>query len=367
MYVTMDYSTFYYVSMLLAAASACLYASSSIITIRSNKCAVIERYGVFRCILRPGMHLIWHPFDRAVRVNWSYLEERERSSGSSSCYSHQRYFCDNIIPVQNVKLDSVPAKAYTNDHVRVDVNGTLHYRIVDIRKAVYETDDLLDHLCQIIAAATRAVMSQRGHGEIIGHESQIAGAIMNEITGMSARYGVECTEFIVQDVSMDKRIVGAIEGAIASEQVNSVEIAKKRHAHDMTMARQAMDHAQTMAMQKNAAVERESAHANRLAELDYLERETTKQTETDLLKTRAELNMESERARRSADDVAYAAKALMDVGGSVQDYITLTGMPYMSNAASGADKWFVVPTEHMSNMASLPLASALYGLQNQRK
>jgi regulator of protease activity HflC (stomatin/prohibitin superfamily) len=352
------------VGLAFCVAYAAWWLYAAVVIVKANTCMVVERSGVFRAVLRPGLHFVWHPLDRFAVVNWSYYEEKESSTRTRRYNSH-------IIPTENVKLDSVPTKTYTSDHVRVTVNGTLHYRIVDVRKAVYETQDLLEHLCQIVAAASRTVIRQRTHSEVISDELQISDAIKTEITGMAARYGVACTDFITQSMGMDPKITGAIEASIAAERVNSVTLAREQQAHELSMSRHQRDTAERMRIAENTdAVERAHlANALKRRELEHHSALTTAKFELseyeehariERARVVAEAEVASLRARKAADDEAYRIAQLRTVSGlSSQDVITLAMIPHMAQAAGRADKWFIVPND-MGGLASLPIANALF-------
>lgn len=337
---------------------------TAVVVVKANTCMVVERSGVFRAVLRPGMHFVWHPLDRFAVVNWSYHEEHASSTLARSYKSR-------IIPTENVKLDSLPAQTYTSDHVRVAVNGTLHYRIVDVRKAVYETQDLLEHLCQIVASASRTVMRQHTHGEIISNELQISDAIKTEITGMAAQYGVACTDFIMQSMDMDPKITGAIEAAIAAERVNSVTLAKEQQAHELTMSRHQRNMAERMRATENTSAEecarienvqrrRELEHRNACATAKFELIENEERAHIERARVEAEADVASLRARKAADDEAYRIARLRTEGGlTTQDIITLATIPHMAQAAGRADKWFIVPN-NMGGLASLPIVNALF-------
>jgi regulator of protease activity HflC (stomatin/prohibitin superfamily) len=328
--------------------------------VKTNNVIVIERYGIYHRILHPGMHFLWHLFDAPVETCWTYIKEGNPGGRLRTCIKKSIH-----VPTENVKLDSLPVDSYTSDHVRIKVDGTLHYRINDVHRAVYMTSDLLGHLNEIVGVATRAIMAERLHTEVIGQEPQIAREIMDRITEIAAKYGIACTDFIVQEVVMDTRITDAIEQSIASERANSVAIAEMQHRHAREMVqyeteqaaktRYAQNQAHAMQLElENAAARRAMEHKNALLEIEFQLREQDERSAIIRSQARIEMEMASERARREAEADVYRLQTLKDAGVNMDDIITLSAIPHMTGAASRADKWFVLPSDNVRDMAMLP-------------
>jgi regulator of protease activity HflC (stomatin/prohibitin superfamily) len=196
---------------------------SSIHVVPAGKCMVLERFGQFSRVVSSGIHFL--PLETPKQVSWSYQVEKRGN------------FKLNLakIPLNNCQLDCVPYSAKSQNGVYVTVNGTLHYKIVNPKDAVYETDQLLSFLEDCVAQSTRVICSKHRYDDLIGKDYELATEMITSINEQTNSYGVECVKFMVQSISANAAIEEANQKQMAAQK--KAETARnamqKKHELDM--------------------------------------------------------------------------------------------------------------------------------------
>lgn len=359
--------------------------------------AIVEKWGRMSRVLDPGMHFVSYPSEKLRAVSWRYFGEDADGNRTVERVSGRFIFV-------NYALDAEPYSGLTSDRVNVDLNGTLHYQIVDVHRAVYETPNLLGHLTDCIQAATREVLSKRTHMELIGHDKEIAYEMLTIINKHGEPYGVRCTEFLVQDISMDKRITTAIEKAIVDEREKSVTIAKEHHEREMRRERflaeqkrvmeemeaaEAREHREILRQRKRSRAQHESEqakiealkmiqtqqHEQKLAALRHAHEQEEAEQARKIQCTRAECAIRTEEAeaehRRAVLKAEAEHKALMfkaqaeaeDIRAMImaglgpEHVVAIKTAPFLATAVGKQDKVVIAPPDVAGSLCGYPLAS----------
>lgn len=122
--------------------------SKSYKVIPARRVAVQERFGQFHRIIYPGVHFVIWPFDTLKTVHWSYIDQNNRTVVKDT----------DLISTQICQMDIPPIKCICKDRVKVTVDATVFYNIVDVRKAVYDSDDTLNRFYQRVIKALHQVV-----------------------------------------------------------------------------------------------------------------------------------------------------------------------------------------------------------------
>lgn len=115
----------------------CLWVAwLSVYIVHQAEGIVIERFGRFHRVLKPGLNCIV-PFMDAPRVfTWrkTYVDVSKKVRDETITASR--------VDLREALFDFVKQDVYSKDTVLLEVNCFMLYRVVDVRKAIYEVDDL---------------------------------------------------------------------------------------------------------------------------------------------------------------------------------------------------------------------------------
>ncbi|KAK8800677.1 hypothetical protein WA158_000002 [Blastocystis sp. Blastoise] len=128
---------------------------------------VIERLGKFHRVLNPGIHVIAPFIDNPRIFTWSktYIGV----DGSIRDESTSNYVIDKR---ENV-FDFLRQEVYTKDTILLDVNSLMYYRIVDIKKAIYEVDDLQSAIINVAQTQLKEVFGRMTFQECMTSQDKI--------------------------------------------------------------------------------------------------------------------------------------------------------------------------------------------------
>jgi len=118
-----------------------LILRKSIFIVHQAEGIVIERLGRFHRILDSGINFVIPFVDSPRQFTWC----------KTTISSHGSAVDNQVITTHRIDLrESVynfqRQEVYTKDTVLLDVNALMYYRIFDIKKAIYEVDDLQNAL-----------------------------------------------------------------------------------------------------------------------------------------------------------------------------------------------------------------------------
>jgi regulator of protease activity HflC (stomatin/prohibitin superfamily) len=250
------------------------YLVNSIYVIPEGKCIVLERFGKFSRVAESGIH--WIPLESTKRFKWKYHVEKNPESSSS--YSLENVHRGRYIDLNNGQLDCIPFKGVSDDGVSVSVNGSLHYKITDPRRAVYETNDLLLYLEDCVSQATRVICNKWKYDDLVSGDYKLASAMLEEINNQCRSYGVECTKFMIQGIRCSPAIAKAKEQQLTAHKESETKRKSMESEYEMTMrqldlkrkrqeteaeleTQQAVHHAKLAKMETDAELERDLAKA----------------------------------------------------------------------------------------------------------
>jgi regulator of protease activity HflC (stomatin/prohibitin superfamily) len=162
--------------------------------------AIVDRLGRYSRYLTAGPHIVFWPIDQLRHLRWTYPSQ----NGKLRTLSGSR------MVGTNAQMDIPPIECITRDQLRVTIDGTVMYSIINVDKATNKTDDTLrifyDTLVQCVQDHVRQTLSDQvyGHGGVLG---TVICQKVNERT--EDDYGVRCNGIIFQSVTMDPTIIDA--------------------------------------------------------------------------------------------------------------------------------------------------------------
>jgi len=159
---------------------------SCVIVVRHSEAVVLERFSKIHRILESGINFILPGMDAGRQFSWTRVEVDE--SGNLTNRTIDEIHIDLRESIFNFQEQQV----FTKDTVLVDVDAVMYYRIFDVKKAVYEIDDLQAALCNTAQTQLKEVFGNLTFTEALQSQTQINAHLHDAFGKIFSRWGVEC-------------------------------------------------------------------------------------------------------------------------------------------------------------------------------
>jgi len=204
-----------------------IFINISIIQVSSGTVIIKERFGKFYSILKPGIHMIIPLIETIKYVNWKHTLEN-RSTGRN--YQETLKICK--IPVNEQTYDFPECSVITNDVLRVKVNGILFYKIIDPFKAVYQIDDLLQAMEQLVLTSLRDTISKMDLVKAIKSEQEIQKLVIQNLKKLKDEWGTEISRIDIQSILPSNKIMDSNETVVIKRREAEAQILKVQAERD---------------------------------------------------------------------------------------------------------------------------------------
>lgn len=290
---------------------------SSVRVMNARRFAIIERMGQFSRVAWPGVHFLL-PFLETFRtVRWSYVGQN----------GHTRIHEANTFSFDECALDIAPLTCRTKDQFLVTVDGIAYYKIVDLTRAVYEQSDALNRFFQCLQQAVRNVIGNAASSDLNGSDRILGAAIVQATNDLleSNKYGIMCTNFLMQSATMDPKVVESNQRLAAERAQQELQRQKLEAEHETQLRQVAMQ----MALQQ-------------------------KQAQLAMEKQQAQDRVEDERVRAESKrfameyDLRYRQQ-----GFSTEDYIRMREIEALEHVNENAKRVVYAPLDYWKTSGSL--------------
>ena len=117
---------------------AVVYVLKGVIIVQQTEEMIIERWGKFHAVLRPGLNFIIPFIDTPHGITMKVSQK----GIDGQTYSYVRVM--NKIDMRESVYDFPRQNVITKDNVTISINALLYFQIVDSKSAVYEITNLVD-------------------------------------------------------------------------------------------------------------------------------------------------------------------------------------------------------------------------------
>lgn len=190
---------FFAVVAILAFIITSTILSLSLIIIENKHNCIVERYGKFDRVLEPGVHFIIPLIERTKYVTWIIEEEGLRP----------RKIYNQFIPINDQVYDPPEFKCVSKDNIMVTINIVSYYKISNVKKAVYETDDLMRGIRLILQSTLSDIIKTKDSLHI--ETSSIEGLVLTQTNLELVKWGVEFTSIKIQKYTIPDSILAKYE------------------------------------------------------------------------------------------------------------------------------------------------------------
>jgi regulator of protease activity HflC (stomatin/prohibitin superfamily) len=159
---------------------------------------VIERLGKYSRTLNAGLHILI-PFLEKVK------------------YKHN---------LKEVAINVDPQDCYTQDNVKVQVDGVLYIQVVDPVKASYGITDYEFATIQLAQTTMRSVIGKLELDKTFEERDRINGSVVQSVDVASDPWGVKVSRYEIQNIQVPPAILEAMEVQMKAERERRADIAK---------------------------------------------------------------------------------------------------------------------------------------------
>lgn len=173
---------------------------NSVILISENDRGIVERLGTFHRILEPGVRFVIPLVEQVVDVDT--LRERF--------------------------LDIRPQEVITQDGLTILVDAVVFWKILDIKKAHYEIENIEEAFVSIVLTNIRSEISGLKAKDTSSSKKSIDKSLLKRLDDTTSNWGVKVIRVEVQNITFPKRIQAAMENewAAISEKEARIAIAE---------------------------------------------------------------------------------------------------------------------------------------------
>ena len=164
----------------------------------ARRALVVERLGKYRRTLEAGFHVLLPYVDR-VRYRHSLKEQA---------------------------IDVPPQPCFTQDNVRITVDGVLYFRVIDPRRASYGILNYEYATIQLAQTTMRSVIGKLELDRTFEERDQINGAVVQVLDEASDPWGVKVTRYEIQNIQLPATVQESMEYQIKADRQKRAVIAR---------------------------------------------------------------------------------------------------------------------------------------------
>lgn len=170
----------------------------SVRVVPAKTALVVERLGKYSRTLSAGLHVLI-PFLEKVRYKYNLKE---------------------------VAIDVPAQDCYTQDNVKVRVDGVLYIQVVDPVKASYGISDFRYATIQLAQTTMRSVIGKLELDKTFEERDQINGSVVQSVDQASDPWGVKVSRYEIQNIQVPQAILEAMEVQMKAERERRADIAR---------------------------------------------------------------------------------------------------------------------------------------------
>jgi regulator of protease activity HflC (stomatin/prohibitin superfamily) len=170
----------------------------SIRVVPNQTALVVERLGKYSKTLGAGFHLLM-PFVDKVRYKHNLKEQAVQ------------------VPAQS---------CFTQDNVKVEVDGVLYMQVVDPKRASYGIKRYKYATIQLAQTTMRSVIGKLELDKTFEERGQINAAVVKAVDEASDPWGVKVSRYEIQNISVPEPILQAMEFQMKAEREKRADIAR---------------------------------------------------------------------------------------------------------------------------------------------
>ncbi|KYQ96845.1 hypothetical protein DLAC_04151 [Tieghemostelium lacteum] len=184
---------------------------STIFIVHQSEGIIIERLGRFHRVLESGINFVAPIVDSPRNFTWRKTYITPQGTISDEIKTSNR------IDLRESVFNFLKQEVYTKDTVLLDVHAIMYFRIYDIKKAVYEVDDLQGALSNTAQTQLKEVFGNMSFSEALESQSQINEHLVKEFSKLFSNWGIIVERMELLDLSPKSSISEAMKKQMVAE------------------------------------------------------------------------------------------------------------------------------------------------------
>lgn len=203
--------TAFFVFVLAALLVLAFFILKSVFIVRQAEAVLIERFGRFNRILKPGLHIVTPFIEYPRKIEWTSIIQVDGKK-----YYRTTRLIDRIDLRESV-YDFPKQNVITKDNVTMEINALLYYQITDPKAAVYEVANLQDAIEKLTQTTLRNVIGSLDLDESLVSRDSINEKLRIILDEATDKWGVKVNRVELQEVNPPSDIRHAMEKQMRAE------------------------------------------------------------------------------------------------------------------------------------------------------
>lgn len=227
------------VILLILLAVIAFAVSRAVRTVPQGQVWTVERFGAYTRLLQPGLNILV-PFVETVRHKMN---------------------------VQEIVLDIPEQAVITRDNAAVVVDGIIYYRVLDVPKAAYGAQNLVQALTALAMTNIRSVIGALDLDGALSEREHINAQLLVTMDAATQPWGVKVTRVELRKIEPPENLVRAMNLQMTAERERRAMVARAQGEREADIARaEGRKRAQVLeAEARLEAAERDAKARERLA------------------------------------------------------------------------------------------------------
>ena len=188
---------------------------SFIYEVRQGHCVVIERFGSFARVQQSGL---------AFRIPWIEKVRRVDIEGSDWGDSTNKGGWQIELSDQQT---NTPARAcQTRDNVEVTADAAITWRIIDVRRAVYDVDNLPEQLADRALNALRSRIGTLDLDTVLAQRAELSRMVLADLSNTAQAWGISYKAVEIQEIKVAEETLRAMRLQMEAERQRRAVVAE---------------------------------------------------------------------------------------------------------------------------------------------
>ncbi len=225
-------------------------------SVDQGHCVVITLFGKYHKTAYQGLHFK-APFTKLYKViNWGDVANKERGKYS-------------LIELTEQITDTRPKECHTKDNVSVTIDASIYWKIIDVKKALFEVDALPTSLRDTCLNALRAEIGKLSLDEVLTARQNLSEIIASGLIDVSSSWGISVSRVEIQELKTSDETADAMRLEMSAERKRRADILE---AEGLAEAKKKAAEAESFAIRARADAEAYAIKAKADAEAEYIDK-----------------------------------------------------------------------------------------------
>ena len=180
---------------------------SSIKIVPEQRAYIVERFGKYSRVLKPGIHFIIPIVERFA-------------------YTHT---------LKEQAVDIKPQTAISKDNVTLSIDGVLYVKITDPKAASYGVEDPFYALSQLAQTTMRSEIGKMQLDKTFEERDALNHAIVSVINEAAKPWGIVCLRYEIKDIHPPSNVIKAMEMQVEAERRKRAQILESEGIRQSTI------------------------------------------------------------------------------------------------------------------------------------